>query len=51
MNPDVVEAAARAWLKWQFGKEWDTAVSDLQEKFREGARVILSAADKAKQGN
>ena len=44
-DEDQVEAAARAWLEWQFkGQDWDTASSDLKKKFREGARSILEAA-------
>lgn len=42
-----VEAAAKAWLQWQFGRDWDTAVPELQNKFREGAKVVLVAADRA----
>jgi len=39
-----VEAAARAWLAWQFpGRKWETAVPAMQDKFREGARVVLRA--------
>lgn len=40
-----IEAAARAYLEWQFkGRRWDSASSSMKEKFREGARVALRAA-------
>lgn len=42
---DEVEAAAKAWLTWQFqGRTWETATPQLQDKMREGARVVLAAA-------
>lgn len=45
ISSDEIEAAAKAWLTWQFnGKSWETATPQLQEKFREGARIVLSAA-------
>jgi len=40
-----VEAAARAWMTWQFpGRDWEGAVESMKQKFREGARVVLRAA-------
>jgi hypothetical protein len=40
-----VEAAAKAWLEWQFdGQKWETASDSMKAKFLDGARVILSAA-------
>ena len=44
IGSDEVEAAARAWLTWQFGRPWETATPQLQERFRDGARHILMAA-------
>ena len=45
---EQVEAAAKAWLTWQFpNRDWDTAVDAMKDKFREGARVILLAAGSA----
>lgn len=42
-----VEAAARAWLEWQFpGRSFDAAGSSMKSKFREGARVVLMAASR-----
>ena len=44
-SEEEVEAAARAWLSWQFpGRDWDTAVDAMREKFRDGARIVLRAA-------
>ena len=43
-----IEAAAKAWLEWQFqGQEWETASAAMKKKFREGARIILCAASDA----
>jgi hypothetical protein len=43
-TPEQVEAAAKAWMAWQFpGREWETAVESMREKFREGALVVLRA--------
>jgi hypothetical protein len=40
-----VEAAARAWMTWQFpGRAWEDAVPSMQNKFRDGARRALLAA-------
>lgn len=40
-----VEAAARAWMSWQFpGRAWDDAIPEMQAKFRDGARRALAAA-------
>jgi len=47
-----VEAAARAWLSWQFpGREWDTAVESMRNRFRDGAKVVLRAAALALKEN
>lgn len=47
-----VEAAARAWLGWQFpGRTWETALDGMKEKMREGARVVLRAAHNASDCN
>ena len=43
-----VEAAAKAWLEWQFdGQKWETASASMKAKFMAGARVILTAAEGA----
>lgn len=43
-----VEAAAKAWLEWQFdGQKWETASASMRAKFLAGARVILVAATNA----
>lgn len=43
-----VEAAAKAWLEWQFkGRRWEDAVPSLRESFLKGSRVILAAAASA----
>jgi hypothetical protein len=40
-----VEAAARAWMTWQFpGRAWEDAVPAMKSKFRDGARLALLAA-------
>lgn len=40
-----VEAAARAWMTWQFpGRDWEDAVPEMKDKFRDGARRALQAA-------
>ena len=40
-----IEAAARAYLGWQFpGRTWETAIEGMKAKFREGARIALRAA-------
>ena len=40
-----VEAAAQAWMTWQFpGRDWDDAVPAMKNKFRDGARRALLAA-------
>ena len=40
-----VEAAAKAWMGWQFpDRKWDDAISELKDKFRDGARHALLAA-------
>lgn len=42
---EQVEAAARAWMAWQFpGRDWDDAVSSMKKKFLTGARRSLIAA-------
>lgn len=42
---EQVEAAARAWMTWQFpGRSWEDAVPAMKEKFRDGARRALMAA-------
>lgn len=44
-SEEQVEAAAKAYMAWQFpGRDWDDAVPALKNKFREGARLALSAA-------
>jgi len=46
-----IEAAAKAWLSWQFpGRDWDTAVDVMKDRFRDGARVVLRAAASATRG-
>lgn len=43
-----IEAAAKAWMTWQFKKaSWDSASPAMKDKFREGARLVLLAAAKA----
>ena len=40
-----VEAAAMAWMTWQFpGRAWEDAVPEMKDKFRDGARRALLAA-------
>jgi len=47
-----IEAAARAWLDWQFpGRYWNTATQAMKDKFREGAKVVLQAAGNARTIN
>ena len=42
---EQVEAAAKAWMTWQFpGRRWEDAVPSMKAKFREGARKALVAA-------
>lgn len=42
---EQVEAAAKAWMSWQFpGRSWEDAVPAMKEKFRDGARRALTAA-------
>ena len=46
-----VEAAAKAWMEWQFpGRTWETASPGMRAKFIEGARVILRSAIAAELG-
>ena len=44
ITQEEIEAGAKAWLHWQFGRDWDSATEPMREKFREGARSILMAA-------
>ena len=42
-----IEAAAKAWLEWQFeSQKWETASPAMKKKFLEGAQVILKAVEK-----
>ena len=44
-SEEQVEAAAKAWLSWQFpGRSWEDAVPSMKKKFRDGARRSLAAA-------
>jgi hypothetical protein len=53
ISSEEVEAAAKAWLHFQFqGKwTWESAAPALKEKFREGAKQILVAAAIARRSN
>lgn len=47
---EQIDAAAEAWLTWQFpGRTWNSATSAMKDKFRAGAKIILSAAMNIKQ--
>lgn len=42
-----IEAAAKAWLEWQFKDQlWENASPAMKKKFLEGAQVILKAVEK-----
>lgn len=44
-TPLQIEAAARAWMTWQFpGRAWEDAIPAMKDKFRDGARRALLAA-------
>ncbi len=43
-----IEAAAKAWLEWQFeGQKWKNASPAMRKRFLEGAKIILGAAEEA----
>ena len=47
-SPAHIEAAARAWMIFQFPThKWETASVVLKNKFREGAKIMLMAAANA----
>lgn len=42
---EEVEAAAKEWMSWQFpGRDWEDAVPNMRQKFRDGAGRALRAA-------
>lgn len=42
---EEVEAAARAWMGWQFpNRSWDDAIENMKQRFRDGASLALRAA-------
>lgn len=47
-SPQEIEAAAKAWMAWQFpGRSWDDATEVMKKRFRSGAIVVLRAAASA----
>lgn len=43
-SPAQIQAAAKAWLEWQFkGRKWEEATDSMREKFIEGTIIVLSA--------
>lgn len=44
-SEEQVEAAAKAWMSWQFpNRDWDEAVPAMRDMFKTGARKALVAA-------
>jgi len=44
-SEEQVEAAAKAWMSWQFpNRDWDEAVPAMKDMFRTGARKAFNAA-------
>jgi hypothetical protein len=44
-SEEQVEAAAKAWMSWQFpNRDWDEAVPEMKDMFKTGARKALVAA-------
>lgn len=44
---EQIDAAAKAWLEWQFpGRKWDRASEQMKNAFRDGARRAIIAASR-----